>query len=108
MVDLSSLGPAKHLIMASEGLEGGASRTSWPPAGSLDQENVFRYSSLEADPEKEFKDAKWVVLTTPQPSFDEESATEKKKVDKQGSFALEKTLSGVGTSGMLQNNMPSG
>ena len=45
--------------------------------------NDFKHASLELDPEKEFENAKWIVLTSPQPAVDEKESAVDEGADKK-------------------------
>jgi len=81
-----------------------APRSAQTPCESGDP---FRYASLEPDPLKEFEHAKWIVLTTAQPCFDEELSA-KSRVEKQSGVVADRVCSLGSSSIAHQNNLPSG
>lgn len=72
---------AKHMAAS-------ASRNA-PAWLASDSSDLFRYSSLESNPEKEFENAKWIVLTTAQPCIDDDVA-EKQRNEKHAAGQFDK------------------
>ena len=55
---------------------------------------------MELEPEKEFENAKWIVLTTPQPAADEKESAVDDGADKKDSKSSNKDQWGSGQSKM--------
>ena len=58
---------------------------------SLNSVSDFKHSSLELEPEKEFENSKWIVLTTPHPFLSD--SDKDGQVDQESTEKLEKKSS---------------